>query len=72
MEFFVDFFEMRVGDVSVDLGGADIGVTKHCLDRANIGAIHEQIGGKTVTQSMWGNMFGDPGHLCVFLDHALD
>lgn len=27
VEFSVDFFEMRIGDVSVDLGGGYIGVT---------------------------------------------
>lgn len=41
MEFFVDFSEMRVGDVSVDLGGADVGMAEHSLDATKVGAVHE-------------------------------
>ena len=37
----MDFAEMRVGDVSVDLGGADVGVAEHGLDATKIGAVHE-------------------------------
>ena len=29
MELFVDFAEVVVGDVGVDLGGADVGVAEH-------------------------------------------
>ena len=48
----MNFFEVRVGNVGIDLGGADIGVAEHSLDGANIGAIHEKISRKAVTQSM--------------------
>ena len=41
MEFVVDFFEMRVGDMGVNLGGRNIGVAKHGLNRAQVGAIHK-------------------------------
>lgn len=34
MEFVVDFFKMRVGDVGVNLGGGDVGVAKEGLDGA--------------------------------------
>ena len=40
LETFVNFFEMRIGDVGVDLGGADVGVTKESLDGANVGTVH--------------------------------
>lgn len=32
MEFFVDFFEMLIGDMGVDLGSGDVGVAEHTLD----------------------------------------
>ena len=40
VEFFVDFLEVGVGYVGVDLGCADVGVTEEGLDGANIGAVH--------------------------------
>ena len=36
---FVDFFEVFVGDVGVDLGGGYVGVTEEGLYGAKIGAI---------------------------------
>ena len=41
MELLVGFAEVTIGDVSVDLGGADIGVAEHVLDGAEVGAVHE-------------------------------
>lgn len=41
MEALVDRFELGVGDVSVDLGGGDVGVPKESLDAANVGAVLE-------------------------------
>ena len=29
--------------MSVDLGGADVGMTKHSLDAAKVGAVHEKM-----------------------------
>lgn len=52
---------MRVGDVGVDLGGGDVAVAKHLLNAAQIRPIHQQISGKTVTQGMWADVFGDAG-----------
>ncbi len=49
MEFFVDFAKVGVGDVSVDLGGGDVGVAEHGLDAAEVGAVHEEVGGERVS-----------------------
>lgn len=38
MKFLVDFFELGVGDVGVDLGRGDVFVPKHFLDCAQISA----------------------------------
>jgi hypothetical protein len=39
MEFFVNVAEVFVGDVGIDLGGADVGVTEEDLDRAQVRSI---------------------------------
>ena len=40
METVVDFTEVRVGDVGVNLGGGNISVAEESLDRAEVGAVH--------------------------------
>lgn len=42
----MDFLELRVGQVGVDLGGRDIGVSEHRLDAAQISAVDQQVGGE--------------------------
>ena len=37
----MNFAKMWVGDVSVDLGGADVGMAEHSLDATKVGAVHE-------------------------------
>ena len=41
MEFAVDVTELAVGDMSVDLGGVDVGVAQEGLDTAEVGAVRE-------------------------------
>ena len=48
VKFFVNFFEVRIGDMGINLSSSDIGVTEKTLDGANICTIHEEIGGKTM------------------------
>ena len=48
VKFFVDFLEVRIGDMGVNLSSSDVGVTEKTLDGANICTIHEEIGGKTM------------------------
>lgn len=31
--------KLFVGDMGINLGGRDVGMTEHCLDGANVGAI---------------------------------
>ena len=39
MKTFVNFAELFVGNVGIDLGSGDRGVAKHRLDRTDVGAI---------------------------------
>ena len=72
LKFVVHFLEMRVGHVGVDLGGGDIAMPQHRLNRAQVGAIHQQIGSKRVAQSVGSDMLRDAGCLSIFTDDSLD
>ena len=72
LETLVDLSEMWVGDVGVNLGGADVGVAEEGLDGADVGAVHEEVGGEGVAEGVRSDVLGDAGLLRVFFDHALD
>lgn len=72
LKFVVHFLEMRVGHVGVDLGGGDIAMPQHRLNRAQVGTIHQQVGSERVAQSVRGDMLGDAGCLSIFTDDSLD
>ena len=72
VEFLVDFAEVLVGDVGVDLGGADVGVAEEGLDGADVGAVVEEVGGEGVAEGVGGDVFGDAGEFGVFFYEALD
>lgn len=58
--------------MGVDLGGGDIAMPQHRLDRAQVGSIHQQIGGERVAQSVGSDMLRDAGCLSIFTDNSLD
>lgn len=72
MKLLVDLTEMGVGDVSVDLGCGDVGVTEKSLNGAKVGAVHEEIGCERMTESMRGDVLSDAGGFGIFFDNALD
>ena len=72
VEFLVYFFEVLVGNVGVNLGGGDVGVAEHGLHGADVGAVHEEVGGEAVTEGGGGDGFRDAGLFCVGLDDTFD
>lgn len=72
MEAIVDVAKMGVGDVGVDLSGADVGVAEERLDRAEVGAVDEEVGGEGVAEGVGGNVFGNACDTDVFVDDAFD
>ena len=72
VEFLVYFFEVLVGNVGVNLGGGDVGVAEHGLHGADVGAVHEEVGGEAVTEGVGGDVFRDAGLFCVGLDDTFD
>jgi hypothetical protein len=49
VEFFVDAFQPGIIDMSINLGGGDIGMAEHHLHRPEIGAVAEEMAGEGVT-----------------------
>lgn len=72
MKTFVNFAEMGVGDVGVNLGGGDVGVAEERLDGAKIGAIHEEVSGEAVAEGVGSDVLGDTGFTSILLDDAFD
>ena len=68
----MDLAEVGVGNVGIDLSCGDVGVSEEGLDRAEVGAVHEEVGGERVAEGMRGNMFSDSGGASVFFDNTLD
>ena len=58
--------------MSVDLGSGDIAVPQHRLNRAQVSAIHQQVGGERVAQSVGSDMLSDACRLSIFTDDSLD
>lgn len=61
MIFVMNFFELFVRDVGVNLCSGDGAVAEHFLDGADVGAIDEQLGGVAVTEGVRGNFLYDAG-----------
>ena len=72
MEFVVDFLQMGVGDVGVDLGGGDVGVAEERLNGAEVSAVHEKVSGEAVAKGVGADVLGDAGEAGVFFDDAFD
>ena len=72
MESLVDFFELLVGDVGIDLGGSDGGMAQHRLDAPDIGAVLEEVSRKAMAESMRMDLFDDSGFGGIELDQSLD
>lgn len=51
-------------NVGIDLGRGNVSVTQHLLNDAQIGAIAEQMGRKTMSQQMRINIRFEPGTPC--------
>lgn len=42
------------------------------LDGADVGPVHEEVGGEGMTESVWGDMFGDICKTGIFFDNPGD
>jgi len=58
--------------VGVDHGGLDVFVAEQFLDRANVIAVFEEVGGEGVAERMAADAFGDPEPAGCAGDGALE
>lgn len=58
--------------MGVNLSGTDVAVAEERLDRAKIGAVHKEVSGERMAESVWGNVFGDASKTGIFFDNALN
>lgn len=63
---------MGVGDVGVNLSGTNVGVAEESLDRADVSAVHEEVGSEGMAEGVGCDMLGDASCASVLLDHTLD
>lgn len=72
MELFVNLAEVGVGDVGVDLSGGNVGVAEERLNGAEVGAVHEEVGGEGMAESVGGDVLGNAGGASMFLNNTFD
>ena len=72
MKLAMHLFHLLVCNVRINLRGGDTGVSQHRLHRANVGATHEQVGGKGMAQGVRRDVFGDARLNGIVLDQTLD
>src|SRR3989344_1245282 len=72
MESLANFLKLRIGDVGVNLRRRDVLVPQQFLDRAQIRAVTQKIGGKGVSQPMRRDFNKEFGFFHILLDTSLD
>ena len=68
----VDVAQALGRQVGVDLGGADVGVAEHLLQRAQVAAAGQQVGGERVAQRVGAHAVLQPGAAGVALDDLVE
>ena len=66
MIFLMDFFELRLVDVGVDLCRGDTGMTQHLLDVPQVGSARQQMGRETMPQRVRTNGVSYCGTSSIF------
>ena len=72
MKLLMHLPEFFVCNVGVNLGGSDGAVPEHFLDRANVGAIHQEFRGIAVAKGMRGHFFDNACLAGIFADNGLN
>ncbi len=58
----MEFLKPSLGHLGIDLGGGQIRVAEQDLNRAEICAVFEKMGGKGMPKHMWGYHPSNTGH----------
>ena len=57
----MDFPELLVGNMRINLGGGNGRMPKHALNAADVRPVHQQIRGIRMPEGMRGDFFGNAG-----------
>lgn len=68
MEAVMDLFEAGFGHVGIDLGRADAGMAQKLLDDSQVGAMLQEMRGKTMPQAVRSDTLGQAGSLDAVLN----
>ena len=69
----MDFAEMLVCDVGINLCGCYGSVAEHSLNRTDIGAVSKKVGSIRMAQSVGAYVFAhNTGLSCIFFNYSLD
>ena len=71
MKLLEDVAQVLVGDVGVDLCGADVAVAEHALNATQVGAVHQQVGREAVAHGVGADVLGDASEAGIFANHRL-
>ena len=63
---------MGIGDVSIDLSGANVRMAEQRLDRAKVGAVHKKVRGERMAERVGSDVLSNAGKASVFLNDALN
>ena len=58
--------------MGIYLSRADIAVSQHCLNAADIGTVNQQISCETMSHCMRTDVFRYPGQSRIFINNSLD
>ena len=64
----IDLLQPLADDLGVDLGGGDVRVAQHHLERAQIRPVFQQVGRKGVAQGVGGDVLLNPRLFLIVLD----
>lgn len=72
MERLVDFFELFVRHVGIDLSRGDGRMAEHFLHGADVGAVGNEVGRKRMAQSVGMDVLHNAGLGCIVFHDSLD
>jgi hypothetical protein len=72
MNLLVQTLQSFTGDVSINLGGGEVGMPEHDLDRAQVGAVFQQVGGEEVARGVGRDILVDTSLIAPLLDIVLE
>ena len=70
VKLIVDLLQPRMLDVSIDLRGLNVGVSKHLLDLPQVRSTGQQVRRETMTQRVRTDVAGDPNSFRVAFDES--